>query len=516
MFDISELPRPVIRYGVGLWRRRWLVVAGAWAAALAGWFAVWLLPDKYESRAQVNVQTESILEPVMNGITARPNYEQRVEVMRQQLLTRPNVEEIIYRAGLDKTIKARSDLDRRVKMEKLIDWVASEIRIESPQNLYFVISYRFGEPVMARNVVDAVLNLLIEQDLGASLAEKEEARRLLDQQIERFGARLTAKEREVAAFRRGHADELAVAEGKARERERLEADLNRINEQMSQAQSRVATLQNVLAATPRVSAGSELDQLKVQIAQLRSQYEESYPDIQVLKARIAQLENAGVGALPDNPEYIRIRNELGAARDQLAALKERERAARADLEALAVTLGQAPGVEAELQRVIRDHEQMQKTYEELVQRRDRLALTASLGAGGQGVEYQVFERPTVALTPASPPRLLLILAVLALAFGAGAGAALGLVYLDRTFTQTADLKEKFGLPVLGSITAVRPGFARELARKDLLRLAAACAGLGLVALIYVYFAVLRPPAGAGAAGAPSAGLVTHAGAKPWG
>jgi polysaccharide chain length determinant protein (PEP-CTERM system associated) len=516
VFDISELPRPIIRYGVGLWRRRWIVVAGAWAAALFGWFAIWLLPDKYESRAQVNVQTESILEPVMNGITARPNYEQRVEVMRQQLLTRPNVEEIIYRAGLDKTVKARSELDRRVKMEKLIDWVASEIKIESPQNLYFVISYRFGDPVMARNVVDAVLNLLIEQDLGASLAEKEEARRLLDQQIGRFDERLTAKEREVAEFRRGHADELAAVEGDVRERERLESDLARINEQMSQAQSRVATLQNVLVSTPRVSAGSELDQLKVQLAQLRSQYEESYPDIQVIKARIAQLESAGVGALPDNPEYIRTRNELSAAQDQLTALKARERQTRAGLEAQAVTLGEAPGVEAELQRIIRDYEQMQKTYEELVQRRDRLALTSSLGAGGQGVEYQVFERPTVALTPASPPRLVFILGVFILAFGAGAGAALGFTYFDRTFTQTGDLKEKFGLPVLGSITAVSSNFAKELSRKDLLRLAAACAGLGVVALIYIYLSVLRLPAGAEAADARSASLITHAGAGPWG
>lgn len=516
MFDISELPRPVIRYGVGLWRRRWIVVAGAWAAALAGWFAVWLLPDKYESRAQVNVQTESILEPVMNGITARPNYEQRVEVMRQQLLTRPNVEEIIYRSGLDKTIKARSELDRRVKMEKLIDWVAGEIKIESPQDLYFVISYRFGDPVMARNVVDAVLNLLIEQDLGASLAEKEEARRLLNQQIKSFDERLTAKEKEVADFRRAHADELAAAEGDARERERLEGDLNRINEQMSQAQSRVATLQNVLASTPRVSAGSELDKLKVQLAQLRSQYEESYPDIQVLKARIAQLESAGVGALPDNPDYIRARNDLNAAQDQLAALKARERQARADLEAQAVTLGEAPGVEAELQRIIRDYQQMQKTYEELVQRRDRLTLTASLGAGGQGVEYQVFERPSVALSPVSPPRLVLILGVLVLAFGAGAGAAFAVTYLDHSFTQAGDLKDKFGLPVLGSITAVRSDFVKRTERKDMMRLAGACAGLCVVALGYVYLSVLRLPAGVATAEPSSASLTTHGEGRLWG
>ena len=44
--DIADLPRSVIRYGVGLWRRRWTVATVAWIAALAGWFALWLVPDK--------------------------------------------------------------------------------------------------------------------------------------------------------------------------------------------------------------------------------------------------------------------------------------------------------------------------------------------------------------------------------------------------------------------------------------------------------------------------------------
>lgn len=512
-FEISDLPRPLVRYGVGLWRRRWIVIAGAWAAAFIGWFGVWLLPDKYESRAQLHVQTETILEPVMMGITARPNYEQRVETMRQQLLTRPNVEEIIYRAGLDRTIKARSDLDRRRKMEKLVNWVAGEIRIESPQTLYFVISYKSGDPVVARNVVDAVLNLLIEQDLGVSLAEKEEARRLLDVQIKVFDDKLTAKEREVADFRRAHAEELAVADGRVRERERLEADLSRVRDQLSQEQRRVATLKTTLAGLPRASAGAELDLLKVQLAQLQSQYHENYPDIRALKARIEQLENSAAGALPDNPEFTRARNELRGAEDQVAGLQHREESLRADLEALAVTLGDAPGVEADLARIIRDYEQTQKSYEELIQRRDRLALTANLGAGGQGVEYQVFERPEIALTPASPPRLLLIVGVLVGAVAGGAGVGVVFTYLDRTYTRTDDLKQAFGLPVLGSIGVVGSDFLRQLQRRDFVRLGAASAGLAAMSLLYIYLAVLRLPTGIDAVSAENTGRATFAEAQ---
>ncbi|MEX0644847.1 MAG: hypothetical protein WD076_06030, partial [Parvularculaceae bacterium] len=260
-------------------------------------------------------------------------------------------------------------------------------------------------------------------------------------------------------------------------------------------QRRVATLRTNLSGLPRASAGAELDQLKVQLAQLLSQYHENYPDIRALKARIEQLENTAASALPSNPEFTRARNELRGAEDQVAGLKLREESLRADLEALAVTIDEAPGVEAELSRIIRDYEQTQKSYEELIERRDRLALTSNLGAGGQGVEYQVFERPDVALTPASPPRLLLILGVLVGAVGAGVGFGVLLIILDRTYTQADDLKRAFNLPVLGSIGVVSSDYLRQLRRRDLVRLGAASAGLAAVSVVYIYAAVLRLPSG---------------------
>lgn len=503
MFDLADLPRPIIRYAVGVWRRRWIVMIGAWACALAGWFGVWLLPDKFESRAQVFVQTESILEPVMNGVTARPNYEARVDVMRQQLLSRPNVEAVIYRAGLDGVIEASGELDRRVKMERLIDWVASSIKIESPQDRYFVITYRFGDAAMARDVVDAVLNLLIEQDLGASLEEKEEARRLLNAEIARFESQLKERQNVVAEFRRLHAEELSAVEGDARRRDQVATDLQRIGDQLASEQQRVATLRTLLSQTSRTSTGDELDRLKVQLAQLRSQYEEGYPDIQNVKARISELESAST-ALPSNPEHRRLTVELATSEGQVEALKQREATLRADQQTLAVALGQAPNVQVELQRLMHAMEQTQKGYNELLDRRTRLSLTTSLGAGGQGVEYKVFERPTIALRPAAPPRLILILGVLVLAIAAGVGLALALTMFDRTFTQPDDLKDRFGLPVLGSFSVVSSAYTRALVRRDRMRLAGAAFGLLVITCFYAYWAVLRLPASTDANGAQTA------------
>lgn len=493
-FDIADLPRPVIRYGVGLWRRRWTIAVVTWIAAILGWLALWFIPDKFESSAVVYVQTETVLDPVMNGVTARPNYERRVEVMKLQLLTRPNIEEIIYRSGLDRELTAENPRARRAQLERLIDWIQGEITITSPQEMYFDINYKNSDPVIARNVVDAALNLLIEQDLGASITENEEARKRLNAEIAAFDERLTAKEREVAAFRRAHAEELASVEGNDRRRDLMEAELSRVTDDLALAERRVATARSLLGTTAATSSGSELDRLMVELATLRSQYQENYPDIAVIKARIEQLQAGGESDLPTNPEFKRLGAELRAAQDSVSALQERQKRLRADLDSLAFTLGQAPRVVADLQRIERDYEQTRKNYEELIERRDRLSITANLGAGGQGVDYKVFERPQVSLIPTSQSfRVMLIAGVSLLAVGAGLAAAFLLTWMQKTFTQSSELQSAFGLPVLGALSEVRSAAVVEQRRRDIFRLAGAGAALVLVAALYIYWEVIRLP-----------------------
>ncbi len=511
MFKFSDLPQPVLRGLNGLWRRRWLVVAVAWGAALAGLLAVWLIPDKYESRAQVFVQTETILEPVLNGFTARPDYSRRVEVMRLQLLTRPNVEEIIRRAGLDKTIEANSPMERRVKMQSMVDKVAEQINIESPREMYFIISYKNSDPQIARAVVDAVLNMLIEQDLGASLSESEAARRRLDRQVEEYEEKLTANENAVAAFRAQHARELAASQGAQRQRELKENELVRVSDELERTKGRVLTLQNLMSATPRHAAGGELDRLKVELASLRSQYEENHPDIRGVKARIDEIEKEDA-ALSANPEYVRLRSELRVAEDSVVALGAREARLKEELDALDIAAGQAPAVEAKLRQIVREYEQTQKTYEELLSRRDRLDLTRNLGAAGRGVEYQVFEWPSVSLAPSDPPRLLLIIGVCILAAGAGTGAAVVLTLLDKSYTQASELQSAFGLPVLGAISETPSENVFAMRRRDHMRLAMASAGFVAVAALYAYLTVFRLPSTAPIMAEKSAQLSVSIGA----
>ena len=277
-----------------------------------------------------------------------------------------------------------------------------------------------------------------------------------------------------------------------RQRELKENDMARVRDELERTKGRVLTLQNLISATPQRASGGELDRLKVELSALRSQYEENHPDIRGVLARIEALEQEGA-ALSANPEYVRLRSELRVAQDSAIALEGREKRFTEELNALDLPEGQAPAAEAQLRQIVREYEQTQNTYEELLSRRDRLHLTRNLGAAGRGVEYQVFEWPTEALAPVEPLRLILILLVLVMAGGAGAAAALALTLIDKSYTQASELQSAFGLPVLGALSEV-PSLSVLVERKrDMMRLAFACVGLLAVAGLYSYLSVFRLP-----------------------
>jgi len=471
VLNLSDLPKPVVRYAVGLWTRRWLVLSVAWFVAVIGWVAIMVMPDQYESRAQIYVDTDTALNETLEESARRADFEKRVRVMTLQLLSRENLEQVIAAVGIDQEIAAEAaerapgnaaeqERIRNVLLQRKIKSLGESIRITSSEEQYYTISYMDKNPRTAQRIVAAVINLFIEKDVGTAISQSETALSRLDREIRRYEDLLSQKDQEVAAFRREHADELTGNETQRRRLDQKEGELSGIEFSIEQSTRRRQTLMGELATTPRNTSGTELDQLKLQLAQLQSQYRDNYPDIIALKARIAELENGG-DSLPNNPEYQRLEASIRVVEDELAVLRQRQAALRSEIEQLTLTASQVPAVQAELQEIMRNYEQIEKSYEDLLSERERQAITASLSEGGGTVDYNLYEAPTIAAEPAWPPRGLMSLGVFVVAMGAGLGLALLLAQIDRTYTQTSDLEEALGLPVLGSISpALTPAHRR--------------------------------------------------------
>jgi hypothetical protein len=59
---------------------------------------VFKIPDQYEATARIYVDTQSILKPLMAGLTVQPNVEQQVSMLSRTLISRPNLEKLVRMA----------------------------------------------------------------------------------------------------------------------------------------------------------------------------------------------------------------------------------------------------------------------------------------------------------------------------------------------------------------------------------------------------------------------------------
>src|SRR4051812_46261117 len=76
-------------------RRRWLVLAVCAPVFLLLAVAASGAPERYEARARVFVDTDTVLKPLMSGLTYQPDIDQQVRMLARTLLSRTNLESLI-------------------------------------------------------------------------------------------------------------------------------------------------------------------------------------------------------------------------------------------------------------------------------------------------------------------------------------------------------------------------------------------------------------------------------------
>ncbi|GAB4394887.1 MAG: Wzz/FepE/Etk N-terminal domain-containing protein [Kiloniellaceae bacterium] len=507
---MSELFQLFFHYANALWKRRWIMLLGAWAVAIPGWLAVASMPSIYESSSRIYVDTTNVLQPLLRGIAVQSNLDAQVQLMKQTLLSRPNLLEVTRKTDYD--LSARGPAE----MEGLLNSIQRRTSVASNREDVFWISFQDPNPERARDVVQALLTIFVESNLGQSRQDLDTAEEFIDRQIADYEARLEEAESRLAQFKQKHIDVvlgegsyLARATAATQGMEALEEDLSVALAQRDLLRRELAEIPEFLPAAltntgPPDDTQYRIVELEAQLRQLLSQYTEKHPDVISLqrqldalleKQRQAQLAAAEAGGPPaaatdagsPNPVYSQIKLQLIQIETQIENLRRRAATARAEAEALAAKAESVPQVEAEFQRLNRDYDIIKARHDELLSRRESARMSRSRDAVGQEVQYRLIEPPIAPTKPIGPNRPLYLMAVLVLSVAAGAGLALLLVILDTSFSSVVELRNYTGAPVLGSVTDTRKRKTSRLV--DLVALA--CGVLGLVVVFGLLLVIER-------------------------
>jgi polysaccharide chain length determinant protein (PEP-CTERM system associated) len=510
---MAELIALLLGFIKAIAKYRWYAVALAWAVAIAGGMYVYRLPNDYQASARVYVDTQSILKPLMAGMTTLPNVEQQVMFMRRTLISRPNVERVMRMVDLD--LQARSVGER----EKMVDELMAQISVGGTErDDIYTISYSNPKPKLGKDVVQSLLTIFVEGSFGGKKQDSEKAVQFIDEQIRMYEDKLAAAENALKDFKirnlgmlprqgsdyAGKFAELSDHLSQAKlEYTESEMARNAIKRQI--AGEDPAPVGGAAAAEP-VLVNPELDArigaINKNLDALRMQYTEDYPDIVSAKRLLAQLEakkkdeakktrSVDPGAAY-SPMLQQMNVALSVEEARLAGLKARVAEYSNRMAELKSQSSAAPEVEAQLAQLNRDYQINKDNYEKLVSRRDAAKLSGDLSSATDMMSFRVVDPPSVPLTPAGPNRPRLYAMVLGAAVLAGVGGALLMSQLRPTFLSQNSLREVSGLPILGSVN-MNWTVAQKVKRRRRLY----AFGLAVVSLFTVYggvigLALLRP------------------------
>ncbi|MEO8936743.1 MAG: XrtA system polysaccharide chain length determinant [Burkholderiaceae bacterium] len=497
MNEIVEQLRRALR---DIWLHRWIGLIAAWLIVIVGAVSVYLMPDQYEASARVYVDTQSVLKPLMSGLTVEPNLDQQIAMMSRTLISRPNIEKVVGMSDLNLVSKTSE------QTESQIDYLtrAIDLRSSGGINLY-TIAFRNSNPDTARKVVQSLLTIFVESNLGNKRKDSDTARRFIDDQIKSYEQKLTQAENALKEFK---INNMATMSGNGKDyfTQMSEAgnELATARLSLEEAENGRTALRRQMSGDDTVLLGGGTDtqgvavpEIDTRIAALRHNLDEmrlrftdAYPDIISTKRIIAELEDqkkAEVAAmvkasptrspLSTNPVYQQLQVQLAQAESDVASLQTRVASYEGRYNKLKAAANNVPKIEADLQQLNRDYEVNKANYEKLIGRRESAQMSSDMDASAGLVEFRVIDPPRVSPRPVAPNRVLLVSMVFLGALAGGVGVAFLMGQIRPTFSDRKALREISGLPILGTVTMIWTDGQVRARRRKLTWFVAGAAGL---------------------------------------
>jgi polysaccharide chain length determinant protein (PEP-CTERM system associated) len=483
-----------------VWHRRWLALAVTWGVCLLGWLVVALIPNSYESRARIYVDVDDVLSQ-QQGFAA--DGKEEISRVRQTLASNVNLEKVIKGTKLGEGITEQSQMNAAVAA------LTQQVEVRGEGDNLFEIAATVGRSdlsdaenaVLARNVVQKLLDIFREENIAGSRANLNSAVAKLEELLAERKAELEAAEQRRLAFEADYPDLVGGSDSLSTKIQQLRTEMRDIEADLAGAQSSLAALNGQIQGTPRSIAGSgeptgpraALAEAQQQLAAMRSRgLKDQHPDVEATIKQIVILRQQAERAGPEadtgtpNPAYsslVALRSDRQA---NIEALQSRRAAIQSQIASMIASQAAEPAVAAEANRISRDYDVLRENYEKLLQDREELRTRGDVEEETSQFKFDLIDPPVVPQKPAAPNRPLLLLGVLIAGLGAGAGIAWAMGQLRSTFMTAGKLERSMDLPVIGSISMAVSDAGKALARKRLIQFAGASAALvGVLVILFV-------------------------------
>ena len=447
---------------------------------ISGWIFVFLMPDKYESKAKVHIDSSTIIRPLMRGMVIDPDVSALIRIIQQLMFTRPNLEKVIELSQL------KPAKNNTVISAEFIEELKKDITISAAKDRdIFDIGYSSTDPEIAQSVVQAVLTVFSEQAQGKALADASDAQKFIEHQIRDYEVRLQQAEKAKEDFNRANLNILNNNANQFQILSQLKEQLNVAITNLEQAVAR----KNVLGDQVKSIQDSDEDwgvsniseQLSEEDSRITSlndkktemliKYTELHPEILAINKLIESLKEKkeqkksldvfdGDMLSPQkmsNPYVQTLKSAFDNAEADVASNQALVNSIKARIISIEQGLNEVLAIETEMKNLNRDYETINKQYSDLLERREQAHITERVDDQTSRLKFKIADPPDKPSKPTFPNRKLFYSLILVGGFISGFGVAFLIYFIRPVFMSSRQVRVVTGLPTLGSVSLTNQG-----------------------------------------------------------
>jgi polysaccharide chain length determinant protein (PEP-CTERM system associated) len=460
-----------------IWRRRWLSITTAWLICLIGWAAIALWPTSFMASAviQADISQLASADASSGSGTAPP-----ADLFKSLLLS-------------DEGLLALQD-DVKLDPAKSAT-IQQDLTLRSTAPPLFVATYSHESPEVAQQVLETLIQGFRNRR-ETSLGEAQQAIEALDEQIDRQKAVIQVAKADLDAFRTDNADYLDDAGNRAAELAILEEEVAGLEKQVNDTvvlrddiAAELVKVRDVPAEARPGIDGPELNAqratLEAELGKLRERYADTHPyvtavfdAIEAIDSKIEnQAANASAEVASNGGEIDReaLEQRHGELIVGVATLNTRLEGKRREIELLETLTRTTSSVEADFRQLLAEKDALEGALTRLEQRREKLRGEEREEAGKD--TFRLISKPELPSEPVGPSRLMALAAVLLGGVGLSAAAAVIRNRVTGVFESAWQLRKRFDVGVLGTISEVMTPAERRRLGYSRIGFALACFAL---------------------------------------
>ncbi len=444
------------------------------------------LPPTFATTARLQLEAPQIPD-AMVASTIQTDALEQLQVIQEQLMTRANLIDIAQQYQVFPEINEMTPDEIVRRMQEQTRIFRSGGR---DQATLMTISFEAAGGVLAANVVNAYVTLVLEANSRFRRERTQNTLTFFDQEVARLEDEVSRKSAEIILFKNENInalpEDLIYRQGRQtnlQERlSRLEQDRASIIRQRSEIIAifeATGELGNAQTANNRRASPEEvrLAELELELQNALAVFSESNPKVALLRSQIDALKGTLPAAetalteeedLPARERSTILNVTLTELDQRLQGIDEEVNRTQEVLKELEGTIARTATNTITLEQLERELDNIQAQYNRAQNNQNEAQMAERLELTARGQRITLIEGASVPQQPSGPPRLKIAAAGVGGGLGLAAGFFFLLEYLNRTIRRPVDLHKRFGVRPLGAIPYLENRRERILRRSALL------------------------------------------------